>query len=421
MCSSTCRTAFRFLLAALAPQAHGVSRSPRAHRPVGQHFPPRSLRSAGCWRAVRCRSPTSRRRTSPCLPARPARSRDSGSRRPRSHGRAEWCRRDRAHGSAQRGPLFLALGRLVPHKRIDLLLRLWDEVRPFTGAGSSSSATGRTWPAPAPRWRRRGVPRRRAQEEKLELLSSAWMLVHVPPRTRAGAWSCPRSRHGAHADHAFDVPGLRDTVRHGITGHLAQDDREFVDAWVRYAQDAARRERLGLAARQWAEGFTWDRTVDRLEGLLLDLVQGPAAQALLPPRPRHERRAWAPRRVARRARVLGVVARRRRRGVHPAGRAGTRRCSGRARGSLGGDRHLVRHRRRARSDPAARDGRRRPAGGRPGLPRRLVLGSTLALSFAAPPARGCPRRPRGRRPAPRPAVRGSLRGERAARSRNRSW
>ncbi|HEX8580958.1 MAG TPA: glycosyltransferase family 4 protein, partial [Acidimicrobiales bacterium] len=30
-------------------------------------------------------------------------------------------------------PLFLALGRLVPHKRFDLLLRLWERVRPVTG------------------------------------------------------------------------------------------------------------------------------------------------------------------------------------------------------------------------------------------------------------------------------------------------
>ncbi|MDQ2724085.1 MAG: glycosyltransferase family 4 protein, partial [Actinomycetota bacterium] len=30
-------------------------------------------------------------------------------------------------------PLFLAMGRLVPHKRFDLLLRLWEQVRPVTG------------------------------------------------------------------------------------------------------------------------------------------------------------------------------------------------------------------------------------------------------------------------------------------------
>ena len=31
-------------------------------------------------------------------------------------------------------PLFLALGRLVPHKRLDLLIRMWEWVRPQVAA-----------------------------------------------------------------------------------------------------------------------------------------------------------------------------------------------------------------------------------------------------------------------------------------------
>ena len=53
-------------------------------------------------------------------------------------------------------PMFLALGRLADYKRIDLLLRLWDRVRPVVGGRLVIAGDGpergasRRWPAGSP-------------------------------------------------------------------------------------------------------------------------------------------------------------------------------------------------------------------------------------------------------------------------------
>ncbi|MEH3053182.1 MAG: glycosyltransferase family 4 protein [Patulibacter minatonensis] len=179
-------------------------------------------------------------------------------------------------------PTFLALGRLVPHKRIDLLLRLWEQVRPITGGRLLIAGDGPELPA-LQTLAGDGVEFLGSVTEahKQELLSSAWALVHTASHEgwgmvvlEAGMVRTPTI--------AYDVPGLCDTVRHGVTGHLAQSDGEFVDAWVRLAADPERRLQLGDGARRWAETFTWDRTVDRLEQVLLGAVD---IGAMLPVRP----------------------------------------------------------------------------------------------------------------------------------------
>ena len=179
-------------------------------------------------------------------------------------------------------PMFLALGRVVAHKRIDLLLRLWEQVRPVTGGRLVIAGDGPELEALRGQ-AGEGVEFLGAvsEEEKQRLLSSAWMLVHAASHEgwgmvvlEAGMVRTPTI--------AYEVPGLTDTVRHGSTGHLAKSDADLVDAWIALAGDGARRDELGDRARDFALGFTWDRTVDRLEGVLLNAV-GAAPLPALPP------------------------------------------------------------------------------------------------------------------------------------------
>jgi glycosyltransferase involved in cell wall biosynthesis len=58
--------------------------------------------------------------------------------------------------------------------------------------------------------------------------------------------------------------GPRFVVEHGISGWLARDEAEFVDAAVMLARDAARRRRLGAGARARALRWSWDAVLDRL-------------------------------------------------------------------------------------------------------------------------------------------------------------
>ncbi|MGW7298289.1 glycosyltransferase family 4 protein [Streptomyces sp. NPDC054829] len=177
----------------------------------------------------------------------------------------------RADRSAE--PLFVAVGRLVEYKRIDLLLRLWERVRPVTGgrlvivgdgperrrleqlAGPGVEFTGHV-----------------TEAEKHRLLCAAWLLLH--PSAVEG-WGLVVTEAAARETPAiaFDVPGLRDSVIDGETGVLASGESSFAAAWCTLALSTRRRELMGKAARDHAAGFRWDRTVRQFRAVAAEAVR----------------------------------------------------------------------------------------------------------------------------------------------------
>ncbi|MGW0334767.1 glycosyltransferase family 4 protein [Streptomyces sp. NPDC003011] len=171
-------------------------------------------------------------------------------------------------------PLFVAVGRLVEYKRIDLLLRLWERVRPVTGgrllivgdgpererleqlAGPGVEFTGHV-----------------SEAEKHRLLCAAWLLVH--PSAVEG-WGLVVTEAAARETPsiAFDVPGLRDSVVDGETGVLAAGESSFAAAWCTLALSGHRRELMGKAARDRAARFRWDRTVRQFRAVAAEAVRG---------------------------------------------------------------------------------------------------------------------------------------------------
>jgi glycosyltransferase involved in cell wall biosynthesis len=175
-------------------------------------------------------------------------------------------------------PLFLALGRLVPHKRVELLLELWERVRPVTGGTLVIAGEG-------PEHERLrdlagdGVELRGAvtEAEKRHLLGAAWILVHAAHHEGWGTVIMEAAAAGTPTV-AFDVPGVRDSVVDGETGILADGDDAFVRAWSRLATDATARAAMSERARARAATFTWDRAVERFERVLVEAVgRAPAA------------------------------------------------------------------------------------------------------------------------------------------------
>lgn len=159
-------------------------------------------------------------------------------------------------------PLFLAMGRLVPNKRFDALLRMWEAVRPVTGGrlvvlgDGPDAARLRSLAGPdafLPGW----VP----EEEKQHLLRSAWVLLH--PSAVEG-WGLGIMEAAVRETPAvgFDVPGVRDSVVHGQTGELARSEEEFARAWARLGTEPSPRQALGRQARQRAASFSWSSTLD---------------------------------------------------------------------------------------------------------------------------------------------------------------
>ncbi|WP_406168620.1 glycosyltransferase family 4 protein [Streptomyces sp. NBC_00996] len=171
-------------------------------------------------------------------------------------------------------PLFVAMGRLVEYKRIDLLLRLWERVRPVTGgrlvivgdgpererleqlAGPGVEFTGHV-----------------SEAEKHRLLCAAWLLLH--PSAVEG-WGLVVTEAAARETPAiaFDVPGLRDSVVDGETGLLARGESSFAAAWCTLALSTHRRTLMGKAARDRTARYRWNHTVRQFRAVAAEAVRG---------------------------------------------------------------------------------------------------------------------------------------------------
>ncbi|MEW2614119.1 glycosyltransferase family 4 protein [Streptomyces sp. NPDC047880] len=178
----------------------------------------------------------------------------------------------RADRSAE--PLFVAVGRLVEYKRVDLLLRLWERVRPVTGGRLVIVGDGpereRLERLAGPDVEFTGYV---TEAEKHRLLCAAWLLLH--PSAVEG-WGLVVTEAAARETPsvAFDVPGLKDSVVDGETGILARGESSFAAAWCALALSGRQRELMGKAARERAAQFRWDRTVRQFRAVATEAVKG---------------------------------------------------------------------------------------------------------------------------------------------------
>lgn len=161
-----------------------------------------------------------------------------------------------------RDPRFLVLGRLVPHKRVDLVLRAWERVRPRVGGTLAIVGDG---------------PERTALEaqagpgveflgqvsdaEKARQLEQAWLLVHGAAHEGWGLVLMEAAAAGVPAL-AMDAPGVRDAVVSGHTGVLAHSEDELVRQWIDLAFHCERRTMLGHDAHARAARYSWTASVD---------------------------------------------------------------------------------------------------------------------------------------------------------------
>ena len=114
-----------------------------------------------------------------------------------------------------------------------------------------------------------------AEEEKRRLLRRAWALVFPSPKEGWGITNVEAAACGTPAL-ASDSPGLRDSVRDGITGYLVShgDWRALADRMLALAGDPGLVERLGRAGRAFAEGLSWDVAARATAAHLQRVVDG---------------------------------------------------------------------------------------------------------------------------------------------------
>ncbi|WP_367041595.1 glycosyltransferase family 4 protein [Streptomyces sp. Je 1-332] len=176
-------------------------------------------------------------------------------------------------------PMFLAMGRLVEYKRIDLLLRLWERVRPVTGGRLVIVGDGpereRLQQLAGPGVEFKGHV---SEAEKHRLLCEAWMLLH--PSAVEG-WGLVITEAATRSTPAigFDVPGVRDSIEDGVTGLLARGESSFAAAWCTLALSTERRETLGKAAGERATSYRWANSVREFQVVASEaIVSHQAAQ-----------------------------------------------------------------------------------------------------------------------------------------------
>jgi glycosyltransferase involved in cell wall biosynthesis len=170
-------------------------------------------------------------------------------------------------------PLFLAIGRLVDYKRLDLLLRLWDRVRHVVGGKLVIAGDG----PERPRLEALAGPGVEftgwvSEQDKHRLLCSAWLLMHPALIEGWGIVVSEAAIRGTPAV-AFDVPGLRDSVVHGQTGMLVHTEGQFASAWASLAIDERRREQLGREARTRALRLHWSAAVEGFAEVAVEAIK----------------------------------------------------------------------------------------------------------------------------------------------------
>jgi glycosyltransferase involved in cell wall biosynthesis len=177
-------------------------------------------------------------------------------------------------------PLLLSLNRLVPHKRIDLMLEAWSRAQAqipgrlvIVGDGpllSDLQRQARTIP-------RAEVIGRVDEATKEDLLAQAWAVLSAAHHEGWGMSVLEGAVYGT-PTLAVDAPGIRDAVIDGVTGRLvrsvneAELPREFGQAMVEFVNDTAQRERYGDAALRRAAELSWDHSIDRWQQVLYEAV-----------------------------------------------------------------------------------------------------------------------------------------------------
>jgi glycosyltransferase involved in cell wall biosynthesis len=173
-------------------------------------------------------------------------------------------------------PLFVSLNRLVPHKRIDLLLRAWEIAGAVTGGRLIVAGDGPE--LSALRRQASSIPRvemlgRVTEQMKHELLGSAWAVISAARHEGWGMSVTEAAILGTPAV-AVDAPGIRDAVVDGGTGVLVRTNGDsdlpesFASVLEGFVVDEKGRRELGSNASVRAREFSWDRSVDRWEAVL---------------------------------------------------------------------------------------------------------------------------------------------------------
>jgi glycosyltransferase involved in cell wall biosynthesis len=179
-------------------------------------------------------------------------------------------------------PELVCVSRLVPHKRVERVVDLADRLR-LRRPGLRVHIVGDGPEAPVLKEAvtARGladvitlhgfVP----EQTKIALVAGADLHLST---SRGEGWGLSVVEAAALGvpTVAYDVDGLREAVRDGITGWLVRDGEDLADVAERALKeldDPARRHEVASACGHWAAQFDWAHTASRAEALIAAAVR----------------------------------------------------------------------------------------------------------------------------------------------------
>lgn len=175
-------------------------------------------------------------------------------------------------------PAIALVTRLVPHKQLHHLVAVVpDLLRRWPDLHVDIAGTGTARDTLIAQVRQLGLenaialPGRVSEQAKSDLLSQAWLTVAPSLAEGWGLTIIEANALGTPAV-AYDVPGLRDSVRHAETGWLVQPGQNLattITGALEELCDSHRQNLLADQARAWASSFSWDSSAERLAAVLL--------------------------------------------------------------------------------------------------------------------------------------------------------
>ncbi|QKW09734.1 glycosyltransferase family 4 protein [Streptomyces sp. NA04227] len=114
-----------------------------------------------------------------------------------------------------------------------------------------------------------------SEEAKQRLLAGAWLTV-VPSAAEGWGLTVIEANAAGTPTLAYDVPGLRDAVRPGHNGWLLPPEGDLADgvaAALETLAEPAARARAATRCRSWAAAFSWDDSAERLAAVVLEEIR----------------------------------------------------------------------------------------------------------------------------------------------------
>lgn len=174
-------------------------------------------------------------------------------------------------------PTVLYLGRLKRYKRVDLLLEAVARLRKQGLEDLRILVGGKGDDAAGLQQRARDLGLGDAveflgfvpEQEKIDLLRRSWLHLLTSPKEGWGITVMEAAACGTPTV-ASDSPGLRESVRDGETGFLVpHGDVDALASRIRLlVEDAGLRQRMGAAAVEYAQGYSWEAASLAVEAVL---------------------------------------------------------------------------------------------------------------------------------------------------------